>query len=89
MPALKAEDFRSSTWKRLAQDLQARLEELRELNDALSLAAERTSAIRGSIAEIKRILALADQASASPAVLPSELTGDGHPAEWPLDPRDS
>lgn len=89
MSALKAEDFRSSTWKRLAQDLQDRLEELRELNDALSLAPERTSAIRGSIAEIKRILALAEQASASQAVLPGELTGEDHSAEWPHDPVNS
>ena len=72
---LKLEDFRSSTWKRLTQTLQERLQELRELNDTLSFGIEETSRIRGGISEIKRILSLADDASLSPTVDPDELAG--------------
>jgi len=74
---MRTEDFHSPTWKRLTHALESRLQELRELNDSASFGAEQTAAIRGSIAEIKRILALADKASASPAVIPEELLGDG------------
>jgi hypothetical protein len=76
---LTHEDFRSGTWKRFSRLLQERLQELRELNDSQSFGTEKTSSIRGSIAEVKRILALADEASASQAVVPSELTGDDTP----------
>jgi hypothetical protein len=70
---LKPEDFRSSTWKRLTQTLNDRLQELRELNDSPSYGPEKTAQIRGGISELKKILALAEQASASPAVDPDEL----------------
>lgn len=70
---MKPEDFRSATWRRLTQTLTDRIQELRELNDSPSFGAEKTAAIRGGIAELKKILALAEQASASPAVDPEEL----------------
>lgn len=73
---LTPQDFRSSTWKQLSSSLRERLQELRELNDSPSLGLERTASIRGSIEEVKRILALADAANASPAVAPGELAGD-------------
>lgn len=72
---LRTEDFRSSTWKRLTQTLEDRLQELRELNDNPSFSPDKTALIRGGISELKRILSLADQASLSPAVDPGELTG--------------
>lgn len=78
---LKPEDFRSPTWRRLTQLLDDRVQELRELNDTQSFGLERTSAIRGGIAEIKKILALAEEASASPAVDPDELTSVGEPGQ--------
>lgn len=74
---LRLEDFRSSTWKRLTQTLNERIQELRELNDSTSFGPEKTAQIRGGIAELKKILALAEQASASPAVDPDELTSVG------------
>jgi len=73
---LTPEDFQSKTWKRLRSSLQARLQELRESNDSPSEMAH-TAAIRGSIAEVKRILALDERASARPAVSPDELVGAG------------
>ena len=72
---LKPEDFRSTTWKRLTQTLEQRLQELRELNDSPSFGTEKTALVRGGISELKRILSLAEQASLSPAVDPSELAG--------------
>ncbi len=72
---LKAEDFRSQTWKRLTQTLEHRLQELRELNDSPSFGTEKTALIRGGISELKRILSLAEQASLSKAVDPDELAG--------------
>lgn len=75
--SLKLEDFRSNTWKRLSQHVEERIDELRKLNDAPSNDERKTAGIRGGIAELKRILALADEASASPAVDPSELSGVG------------
>ena len=72
---LKPEDFRTSTWKRLTQTLELRLQELRELNDSPSFSAEKTALVRGGISELKRILSLAEQASLSPAVDPDELAG--------------
>ena len=72
---MRLEDFRSATWKRLTQTLEERIQELRELNDNQSFDERKTAGIR--IAELKRILALAEEASASPAVDPSELSGVG------------
>ena len=78
---LKLDDFRSSTWKRLTQTLQERLQELRELNDSPSYSPEKTALIRGGISELKRILSLAEQASLSPAVDPDELAGVDEPGQ--------
>jgi hypothetical protein len=73
--SLKNEDFRTQTWKRLSQVVDERIDELRKLNDNTSFGPEKTAVIRGGIAELKKILALADEASASPAVSPDELIG--------------
>ena len=56
---LKEHEVTSSTWKTLEQDLQERLQILRQKNDH-SLPLEKTERLRGAIAEIKRILAIAD-----------------------------
>lgn len=63
---LRAEDLRSDTWRRLTQHLQARLQELRESNDAPSCDAEKTALIRGQIKAVKEILDLAQSVSSSP-----------------------
>jgi hypothetical protein len=76
---MRFEDFQTPTWKRLTQHLEDRLQALRELNDSQSFGPEKTAAIRGSIAEVKRILALASDASAGQAVAPEELLGGDIP----------
>jgi hypothetical protein len=78
---LKPEDFRTPAWKRLTQVLEERIEDLRQSNDQLSLSVERTAAIRGGIAELKKILSLAEDASLSPAVDPDELISVGTPGQ--------
>lgn len=78
---LRPEDFRTNTWKRLTQTLNSRLQELRELNDSPSFGPEKTAQIRGGISELKKILALADEASASPAVNPEELSALATPGQ--------
>lgn len=72
---MKLEDFRSSTWKRLSQHINARVDELRKLNDNPSYGVEQTALIRGGISELSKILSLAEEASLSPAVDPDELAG--------------
>lgn len=71
---MKPEDFRTPAWKRLSQHIQTRVDELRKLNDTLSFGTEKTAAIRGGIAELNKILTLADEASVSPAANPDELS---------------
>ena len=75
---LKFEDFHSITWKRLSQHLDERIEELRKLNDGPHDPVQ-TALIRGGIKELKKILALADDASAREAVSPDELSGADNP----------
>jgi len=55
---LELEDFQSRTWTRLRTVLQSRLDELREVNDGGHLNEIKTAAIRGQIAEVKKMLAL-------------------------------
>jgi len=71
---LKFEDFHTQCWKRLSQLVEGRIDELRKLNDS-EMSPEKTSSVRGGIKELKKILALAEDASAGPAVSPDELTG--------------
>ena len=78
---LKPEDIRSATWRRLSQLVEIRIDELRELNDSPAHGAEQTALIRGGIKELKKILALADEASASQAVDPEELLSVGTPGQ--------
>lgn len=78
---LLREDFSTRTWKRLSQHLDARLTDLRQQNDR-ELDEIQTASIRGSIGEVKRILALAEQASAGPSITPGELAGDDPSGKW-------
>lgn len=78
---MRPEDFRTATWKRLSQLVDQRIDELRELNDTPSFGTEKTAQIRGGISELKKILALADEASASPAVSPEELSALADPGQ--------
>lgn len=76
---LGREDFASVTWQRLAQQLQDRLQELRELND-VPTSESNTAANRGRIAELKKILDLAKDASSKQGASPNELL-DSMPGE--------
>ena len=78
---LKHEDFRTVTWKRLSQHIEERIDELRKLNDSPSYGVEQTALIRGGIRELNKILALAEEASASQAVDPEELLSVGTPGQ--------
>ena len=73
--ALSREDVRSPAWRRLAVMLKARIDELRQANDSPTHGPEQTALIRGGIRELQRILALADNASASPAADPADMAG--------------
>lgn len=61
---LERSDFKTTTWKRLSELLNERLFDLRKMNDQQHEPIK-TATIRGQIAEVKRILALAEEASAS------------------------
>lgn len=78
---MKPEDFRNATWKRLSQLIEARVDELRQLNDNPSFGPEKTALIRGGISELNKILSLADETSLSPAVDPEELFSVGDPGQ--------
>lgn len=54
------DDLRSPVWRRFTQDLQLRLQELRELNDSVGNSQDTTLKIRGQIFEVKRLLALSE-----------------------------
>jgi hypothetical protein len=56
---MTADDLRSPTWRRFTKELQLRLQELREFNDASANTAEKTALIRGQISEVKRLISLA------------------------------
>lgn len=71
---MKLEDFHTPCWKRLSQLVGERIDELRKLNDS-EMSPEKTALVRGGIKELKKILALADDASAGAAVSPDELSG--------------
>lgn len=60
MAELTKEDFTSPTWLRLRKYCERRLDELRRKNDGL-LSADDTARLRGRIAQLKEIQALADQ----------------------------
>jgi hypothetical protein len=75
---LTHEDFQSATWRRLVAHLTARVQSLRELNDGRHPEI-RTTEIRSSISECKRILALRPAPSASVATDP--FAGVGESAE--------
>ena len=66
------EDFQTQCWKRLSKLVTARIDELRELNDTMH-PIEKTAGIRGGISELKKILALAESASASEATNPDSF----------------
>ena len=66
---LTREDLRSLTWERLVEDIKARVTELRVENDSSS-DHDTTTKRRGRIAELKGLLALANQARHSDASSP-------------------
>jgi hypothetical protein len=75
---LGREDFASTTWQRLAQELQDRLDALRAFNDMPAIEGV-TAQTRGRIAELKRILDLATASSkqgASPNTLLDQMPGE-------------
>lgn len=67
---LTPSDLRSETWKHVREGISARIAELREKNDSLGDDQITTSATRGRIAELKRMLSLAEEASGNSSALP-------------------
>lgn len=61
------EDFFTPTWKRMEAHLQQRLTGLRETND-MTHTDIKTASIRGQIAEVKQMLALRPERTASDEV---------------------
>ena len=55
-------DRNSGLWRRLASYLEARLEELRRQNDNSHLDERQTASLRGRIAQVNELLALAKPA---------------------------
>lgn len=80
-PDLRREDFATPTWKQLTAHINTRISELRIDNDVLSRTEHQTAVIRGRIAELKELLALAEKFSASDDAGPG-LEG------WPLQPAE-
>lgn len=60
-------DFATPIWKRLAVHIDARIDELRRLNDT-ALDMEKTALIRGEIRGLKKILDLATASSVQGAM---------------------
>ena len=60
-------DFNSPTWRAIEKLASQQLTTLREKNDSLTLDAIRTAELRGRIASLKDLLALAQPAPAQPA----------------------
>lgn len=50
-------DLQSPIWRRFTKELQLRLQELREANDAVCTP-DKTALIRGQISEVKRLISL-------------------------------
>lgn len=74
MSELITNDFRTPTWSRLTKHYEARLLELRELNDSRDNSETKTALIRGQISEVKRLLALStDSARADDFPLMGEV----------------
>jgi len=63
--SLLREDLQTKTWERMEALLHERLREHRERNDG-SLDAEATAKLRGRIAEVKELLALATPPDPAP-----------------------
>lgn len=63
-------DFQSSTWHLLRKWAEAQVKRAREKNDALSLSAEETAALRGEIRVLKRLLDLPNAAARDVVVDP-------------------
>lgn len=62
---LASSDVRSVTWKRIEAWAISERQRLREDNDSPALTPERTSHLRGRIAQLNEMLSLAEQASDS------------------------
>lgn len=60
-------DFNSPTWRAIEKLASQQLGVLREKNDSPTLDAIRTAELRGRIASLKDLLALAEPAPAQPA----------------------
>jgi hypothetical protein len=57
-------DFASATWRALVEIVESRIDELRRKNDG-DLSIERTSHLRGGVAELKQLLAIAKKSPAT------------------------
>jgi len=67
------QDIQSPVWRRFTKTLQERLQELREVNDAMA-SPEKTALIKGQISEVKRLLSLSpDSERANDFLLTDEV----------------
>ncbi len=64
---MQSADFQSAAWRRLQKYLNARIDELRIMNDG-NLSLEKTTELRGKIAELKQILSLSKQSEKQEAI---------------------
>lgn len=78
------QDLRTDIWKRFQQVARTRIDELRQQNDRIELSPEETAAIRGRIAELKRLLDLEDYMFSSsatnvtPGTAGDDFSEEGH-----------
>lgn len=63
-------DFSTPTWHQLRRWAEAELERARRRNDSADLDAIATARLRGEIAQLKRLLALPQEAARSVGVAP-------------------
>lgn len=65
------QDIQSPVWRRFTKTLQERLQELREVNDAMA-SPEKTALIKGQISEVKRLLSLSPDSERANDFLPTD-----------------
>jgi hypothetical protein len=66
MPIPAITEFKTACWRQVRAHVEARLAELRELNDTQGLTEAQTEGIRGRIAELKLLLKLDEELKSVP-----------------------
>lgn len=66
MSALERRDLNTDAWAHLKADIAARIAQLHTENESLTLDHDKTQALRGRIAELRKLLALEEAPVAEP-----------------------